>query len=245
MTDQNDNTDVTLYDPSWGAAHSIGMTDIQVPKVWLMQALSKLVDAGEAKQGEFRDSIDATLLGDAEHPVELIIFDFKPHWQVFRRQEPKPKFVRREEFNGQTARAEYEWIEDGQECFRQKAHEYWALVVLDGKPLPIPYVVTLARKASPTAQKLNTMIMRLCNQGKNSAAMTFLLGCEKQENEYGKFFVPTVKLGRATTRDEIVTAKKWFDDISSGKVKATVHEDELATPSTEPTVKFDDDDIPF
>lgn len=242
MTEENE---IALYDPSWGAAHSIGMTDIQVPKVWLMQALSKLVDAGEAKQGEYRDSVDGTLLGDIEHPVELIVFDFKPHWQIFRREHPKPQFVRREDFTAQTAKSDYEWIEDGQELFRQKTHEYWVLVVSDGKVLPIPYVVTLARKASPTAQKLNTMIMRLQAQSKPSAAMTFFLGCEKQENEHGKFYIPTVKLGRATTREEMVVAKKWFDDISGGKVKATVHDEEASPKPASLPVNFHDDEIPF
>ena len=49
------------------------VSDIIVPRILLMQAMSPQVTNAQAQMGEIRDSIDGALLGNEKHPLDIVI----------------------------------------------------------------------------------------------------------------------------------------------------------------------------
>ncbi len=199
-------SELTTYDASWGASQGLDKSDLQVPKLLLTQAMSEAVADGKAKPGDFINSLDGTVLGNKDKPVEVIVFRSGKTIQVFNGND----YLRTEPFNAMTAAMLYDKSE-GDMIHKHVIMNFSCLLpkdIKDGAAFPI---VTSFKKTSLGAgKKLSTLLIKLDMMKKPSAAKTFLISCNQQENDKGKFFVMDVSMGRDTTSAELEEAKIWF-----------------------------------
>lgn len=236
------------YSGDWGASEGLEMSDVLIPKIFLMQGMSDFVMNGEAKIGEFRDSIDGSLLTDNHGNLDVIVFDSFKTWQVFEVIGEKRKFARREDYTMDTANLPYEWTEGGKQYHRDKVFHFYCL--LPHAIEDLPYVLSLSRTNTQAAKQLSTIFAKLQRMKHPSAAVVVTLTARKTENEKGIFFVIDAKQARRTENDELAIAKGWYNEIRAGKTKFRVDEDEKPKASgpvgyNGQDVIFDDDGNPI
>lgn len=224
---------LTAFDGStvWGD-EGLDNDDVIIPKIHLMQFTSEAVQAGQAKPGDFRDSMDVEkLLGSVKNPVELIFFGSFKSWWVFHDDE----YVQTVPMTAANKGWEREETgENGEVITRKPLLSFYCVSPTDiAKGEVFPYVLTFKSTSYYTGKKLATYAAQLRMKKKPLAAKTFTIGCHKEENDKGKYFVMDVNPGRNTTNDEMQIAHEWYKTLmaaqSAGKVK--VHEDEEVSSS--------------
>jgi hypothetical protein len=86
-------------DAAWGS-EGLSNSDILVPKLLVMQGLSKLVSEGLANVGQIRDSLEGNLFGGMVKPkenpqaMEVIPFSTFRTWVIFEKRNGKDEYVK-------------------------------------------------------------------------------------------------------------------------------------------------------
>lgn len=220
-----------LASGDWGVGTEVDTADLLIPKILLIQKMSKMVDQG-ATAGEFRDSLDQTLLGKGE--VEVIIFSTFSTLQIHENKQ----WVSTEPYT--PANALLPWAEDidGKKVERVRCYNFYCLTASGNSSLP--YCFSLSKTSAKTAKRLLTVFAKMQAGGKVSASKVFKLKAIKSENDKGSWFAVDFEVGRDTTQAELERAHTWFNSIKKGGAK--VHDtDEVESP----IVATADEDIPF
>lgn len=207
---------------AWGVpAMNINARDIQIPKILAMQPGSNAVTAGEAKFGEFRDSLSGNLVGDVKNPIDFIPFFMEKVFVVMRLDKGQYKFNRQVPIVPAIEDHDFEHKEgEWQEKWYRTLNFYVLLPqeVADGSA--IPYILSFRSSSARAGQKLaTTMYMKNLKAGKTPPAMTMSLSGATQKNDKGTFVVMDVKEKRASTSEEIASAFEWVKTVLSGRVK--------------------------
>ncbi len=242
------------YAGTWGAGESTEASDILLPKIFLMQGMSDLVSAGDARPGEFRDSITGELLTDDKGNLDVAVFHSFKTWQIFKAVGGNKEFDRREDYTVENANAPYNWREGGVDYHRDKVFHFYCL--LPSKIDDLPYVLSLSRTSTQGAKQLATIFAKLQRMKQPSAAVVVTLTAVKQQNDKGTFYVVNAKQSRRSTTAELAACRSWYDEIRASQTKYKVDEEDKPVDVTPPevhaaaevlggTVSYDDDDIPF
>ena len=205
-------SELVQYDANWGAGQDLDKSDLVLPKIMLMQAMSDLVSEGKAKPGDFINSVDGTVLGSKDKGVEVIIFRANKIIQVYNGDE----YVRTEPFTAETQSLLYDKSE-GPDFRKNVVMNFSVLLpkdVKDGSAFPM--ILSFKRTSLGAGKKLATLLIRLQMMKKPSAAKVFKISAEQQENDKGKFFTMNVAEGRDTTEQEILDAQLWYK-LTEGK----------------------------
>jgi hypothetical protein len=216
--------DVYTFAPgeTWGAGKHIDSKDIIIPKIQLMQKMSELVDQGKAKAGEFVNSLEGVVIGSKDKPVELIVLDTYKTIQVFENNDYKTTLP----YTPDEAAKPYEETVGTIKVKRSHVTNFYVLLVNDiKKDTPFPLVLSFKGTSSYAGRKLNTMLMKLQMLNRPSAGAVFSLTSKEEENDKGKYYVMDVSQTRATTDDELVYAKMWYDTIKQKGAKVDEKED--------------------
>ena len=108
--------------PAW-VGESLA-TDRKIPRILLMQALSKFVSDEKPQLGDFVKSTTAEKVGDIKHPVKMIVLSFpKKEWIIeVRDRAGKWKFAKREARTVSNENVPWKFIADekGIECEKGK-----------------------------------------------------------------------------------------------------------------------------
>lgn len=209
--------------------------DLLIPKILLMQGLSKLVAAEKAVMGEMRDSIGNTRLGGKEAPLEIIPFHSNKTWIVFEEIGGKLEYKSQVPFNDTNAHWKWDDIEGGVKMRRDQSLNYYCLLpseIKDG--MFMPYVVSFRRTSYQAGKKLETAKTKFKMFGRPISSKTFKLIASKQQNEKGTFYVYDVEVGRDTTSVEINAVSQWMSLVKTPMVKvddSDLHEDKHDTPN--------------
>ena len=233
----SNKNEVALASGGWGAAEAVAVDDLKLPRILLQQALSDLVNADKAKPGEFRDSIEGTLLGDDKKPCEIVIFDSFKTYTVMRKTPGKGKseFVTIEPITPMNLKKPYEEPQaDGSTLVNIKTWNYYCLIPGKDVKESLPYMLSLSRTGNGAARKLSLFFSRLSRMSRPSASVVIKLTSAKESNDMGTFYVPDVEISRDANKDELDTARYWYDSIRSAAVNV------IADP-----ISHDDDEIPF
>lgn len=223
----------------WGAVEEMDATDLLVPKIFHQQAMSQLVADGKARPGDFCDSLTGELLASKDDGLEVIIFgSYKT--MLVRKWDVKADRWEFEELITLVPENAREWAnkalveetEDGKFSY-QMQYNYYCLV--KDKLNDLPYVLTLGSTKTKAAKKLNTMLYRLRQIKKPSAAYAFILRSTPEKNDKGSWFGLDISQGDASTAIELMTAHGWY--VKSQSTKFVVVEEE--------TANSEDGDIPF
>ncbi len=211
----------------WGAP-VVSAQDIVIPKILAMQGLSVAVTEGRAQMGEFRDSINNSLVGSMDKPFECIPFYVDKAWDImeeqadgsFKWKETVPVVENPMDMN-YNDNWKWETEKNGLKQKNIRRFNFYVLLpqeVADGAS--VPYIFSFKSTSLKEGKKLFTqMYMRNIRAGQPPAAYHILIGGKREKNAKGVYIVPTYSLGAQTSPAEIKECLSWIAMIRSGKVK--------------------------
>lgn len=212
---------------------SVSSSDIVIPKILTMQGLSKLVTDGEAKFGDFVDSMSTTVLGSINTPLEFIPFHMDKIWIIEVMNGNKYEFDRIEPVTAANEARRYEETVDGKAYKNSKVMNFYVMLPSD---MSMPYVLPFKGTSIKAGKALATqMYMKNRGAGKVPPAYVMEMFGEKKTNDKGTFAVTSVRTKKESTVEEINECLKWYKGIAKGEVKA--HEEE-AKPAPQSNPEF-------
>lgn len=234
---KKEETALALNQGDWGS-ENMDVKDMIVPKILLMQPMSKQVTAGNATFGSFIDSLDVKkVIGNFDKPFEMVPFGSFKTWVELHDNEfdsvfpytPENQDLKLEEVVGETV------------ITRNIVLNFYVLLISDlAKQEGFPYVLSLQRTSYKAGKKLVSFAQKLKAFQKPIAAKVFTISASKQTNEKNQTWgVVDVSMGRDTTKEEITEAKRWYDVLAKVQVKVD-HSDiqeEHSTMDAEPEIK--------
>jgi hypothetical protein len=209
---------------AWGA-EDIRQEDIIVPKILIMQGLSKMVsdDNVGAKLGEFRDSLDGKLLGSTKDAVEFVPFRIQKSWTLSEEVNGKMEYCGTEPVTPENVGAEWDYEEKGQKKRRDQTLTVFALRPSEIKEgAAFPYAIVFKRTSYTAGRKLMTAFAKLSALGQPAAAKVFALSATKTENEKGTYFVLDVREARTSTKEELAAGYQWYQTVTQQGSKVKV-----------------------
>jgi len=212
---------------------AVSASDIIIPKILTMQGLSKLVTDGEAKFGDFIDSMTNTVLGSINSPIEFIPFHMEKIWIIVKLEGKKEVFDRVEAVTAANEGRRYEEVIDGVAYKNSKVMNFYVMLPSD---MSMPYVLPFKGTSIKAGKALATqMYMKNRASGKVPPAYIMELFGEKKSNDKGTFAVTSVRTKKESTMEQIQECLKWYKGVAAGEVKA--HEEEAA-PAPQNTPDF-------
>jgi hypothetical protein len=222
---------------TWGTTEKLDTSDILIPKLLLMQAMSELVSEGKAQMGDLVRSTNKEVLGGKNTALEFIpVTSFKT-WILEEKIGQKFEFRGIEEMNATNKEAAMEWEQNGTTWRRNRCLNFYALLPQDiakekkamekaqtGEyPDPddalLPVLISFQRTGYGTGKSLITHFAKAQHFGVPPAVNTFRLKSAMEKNDKGTYFVPMIEKSRNTTKEELVACKKWFDVLTKARVK--------------------------
>lgn len=222
---------------AWGATPNISSNDVIIPRIMLMQAMTKRVVDGEAAFGEFRESLNNELLGKFDKGFEIVPFHMEKVFVEYDASEDDKQFLRVVPITPMNEDLPYEDKEKSPEgkmieITRDRVMNFYCLrpeeIEIGGA---IPYIVSFRRSSLKAGKKLATqMYLKNTASGKTPASVVCTVLATKVQNDKGTFAVADVITSRPTPDKYIIEAFKWLQLIKSGKAKA--HEESYNEDST-------------
>lgn len=196
-------------------------SDLRIPKLLLMQAMSDFVTDGKARLGDIVDSFEARKVGDEKTPVQIIPFYVTNSWTIKKEQNGKMVFDKIEDRGGNDVRREYEIIgQDGVKRTQHRTLNVFAL--MKNGNLSVPYMISFLNASfTNAAQPFLNKVQLLKAEGKAPAHVVFNLGVTKEENDKGKWFAFTLEAAKngdsdlATTQEELEAAYKHYTGLTT------------------------------
>ena len=194
--------------------------DLLLPRVLLMQGLSKFVADDKARMGEFRDSLEAKKLGGKDEPMSFIPFHSFKTWVIFKDTKGKLEYAETVPFTPDNMNWLREEVQGGVTVKRFQAINYYVLLPSEIEAgEAFPYVLSFRSTSYKAGRKLETFKVKYKAIGKPLAWRNFLLSTTLQENEKGKFYVMDVATGDVTKKEHLEAVSKWKDIISNANVR--------------------------
>jgi hypothetical protein len=202
----------------------VSASDIMIPKLMVMQGLSKLVIDGVAKFGDFVDSTTEEVIGNMKEPFDLIPFHMEKLWYISEKNGDDYEFSGIEAVTPHNENLPYEDILNGKAIKRQMVRNFYCM---NPKDMSLPMIVSFKGMSTRAGKQLATlMYMKNRAEGKQPPAYHITLTGEKTSNDKGTFVTLKVTKGSATIMPEMREVLKWYTTINSGKTK--VHEEAKA-----------------
>jgi hypothetical protein len=220
------NLPANIGEGSWGG-EGVSASDILLPKILLMQGLSKAVADEKAKAGDMLDSLSGSVIGSKSDSLEILAFNSFKTWIVYEQvpgkgagEGAKLKFIKQEPMTPQNESWPLEEMMNGVQVRRDKALNFYCLLTSQvAKGEFMPYLLSCRRTSYPAGRKLVTHFARLKMFNKPPASRIFELTCKKQENDKGVFYVFDVAEKRPSTDAEMQAAYQWWKVIQSTQVR--------------------------
>jgi len=231
----------------WGTPQFVGSSDIVIPKILPMQGLSQLVMDGKAMFGEFRDSVNGTLLGSLDKPFEVIPFHLDKVWDIkleqadgsFKWSRTIP-LIENPMDAGYNDNLTWEGEENGLKVQRIRRMNFYVMLpseVASGEGMP--YMLSFKSTSIKEGKKLFTqMYVRNLRASLPPPGYVITVAGLKQKNDKGTYAVPTISVGRKSTAAEINECLSWFKLVKKGAVKVDerdVQGETVEVDASEPT----------
>ena len=214
----------------WGLDEQIDASVIEIPKLLLMQGLSKAVAAEKASMGEFIDSLTYEVVGSAREkdfkPVEIIPLTMSVSWVKYEKIGDKLDF--KGVFPLTKENADWKWEEtnaDGDVFRNDQCLNFY--VLLKGKaddPMELPYALTFRRTSFRNGKKLSSHFAK-CQRAMQlgriipPASKSFMLSGYKETNDHGTYYVMDIEPGETIAEELQTVAKGWVKTIRSSSIK--------------------------
>lgn len=221
---------------SWGTS-SFDREDIMIPKLLLMQGLSKLVAEGTVGQGEIVRSTTGKSLAKKGESVSFIPLATFKTWVVEEKIGPKYEFRRTEPMTAANKDLPLEFVEGANSWRRSRCLNFYVLLPQDiarevsalkaaaSGELPdpedclLPCVLSFRRTSYPAGKILITHFAKADQFKVPPAVSVFKLSSDVVKNDLGTFQVLAVAPDRKTTIEELTVCKKWHDTLQTANIK--------------------------
>jgi hypothetical protein len=212
------NTDVAIpqHLDEWGAPPLLSSKDTIIPKINVLQLMSKKVAAGQGAFGELRDSVTNECYGAFAKPMEIIPFFYQPLWIESQFNRDKDAFVYHRTIPV-TPENDNLPFEEGM-IKRTRSLNFYVLTPDEiAKGVSIPKIIAFRVTSIRGGRKLATQ-MHVTNRagGLSPAGMVMKLIVGKQSNDKGTFAVLDVEPVRVSTEKEVQTCLQWFKTVKTG-----------------------------
>lgn len=226
---------------SWGA-EGVDNTDLLVPRILLMQAISEAVAEGKLNQGEIIRSTTNEVLAKKGEGMEFIpLLSFKT-WVIMELIGGKYEFRRIEPMTLNNREEPLEWESLGTKWRRDRCLNFYVLLPKDieremnalkslqdgGLPDPddalIPCVLSFRRTSYGAGKDLATHFKKAEHFRVPPAVTTFKLMSEVQKNDKGTYHIFKLEKAGKTTVSQLEICKQWYDTLQSAKV--VIHDPE-------------------
>ena len=221
---------------AWGS-EDLSATGIIMPKLLLMQGLSKFVTEGEAAQGQIVNSLTKEVVGGitniktkAGTAVDLVAFKAFKTWLEFEKENGEWVYKKGYPMTADNVNFKQEEIINGVEIRRDRCLNYYCLQpskVASGEALPV--VVSFRRTSMKAGKKLATMAAELkALGGKPLAFKHFSLSAVPLQKDDKTFWGFEVEYGERSTEAELNEAFKWYSALKS--IEAKIDDSDLREP---------------
>jgi len=225
----NGNLPAAVNSATWGAVEQMDGADLLVPKIYHMQAMSKFVADGNAKPGDFCDSLTGKVLATKDKPLEVIIFGMYKTMIVEKHDPYSNKFKLDKVVtitpDNTLEYANKPFTEDTDEGQVKNSLHYNFYCLIPGNT-DLPYVLSLGSTKTKSAKKINTILSKVSNAGKPGASVVFNLSSVTEKNDRGSWFGLEVNQGRNSTPEEMQAAYNWYTKSKSQKFVAAEEDSE-------------------
>ncbi len=197
---------------------AVSGSDIIIPKILLMQAMSNFVKDEKARSGEYRGSLGCEKIADKGEGFEAIPFKMYKTWITLTTK--GNEFVRQEPFTVENAGWPRDEIIDGKECNNYEAINYYVLLpseIAEGSYMP--HVMTFRSTGYIAGKTLETHRVKMKEFGKPLCFKTFQFSSELREKDGNSWYVPTVTPVRDTEDKELEAVKHWMNVIKQSQVR--------------------------
>lgn len=211
------NTDVATWDDGevFGT-EGIDNTDLMLPRLLLMQKMSKLLEdsAVTAQAGDVLDSLTKQVVASGK-PAEIIPLFSKKFWRETWTKE-KEERTQKLPFDGSNADWKYEEVIDDWHVKRNQAIEWYCIQpsqVKEGTALPC--VVSFQKTSMPAGRKLNTLVKQASMLRLPACARAYELYTVKASNEHGTYYIFDIGKYRPVNAVEKETATLWYKTLQT------------------------------
>lgn len=207
---------------NWGNANDFDSEDLLIPKLHLLQGLSKLVGDGSAHIGDIVNTVSKEKVADGKNPVEVFALTTNKTWiESFKEGN---KFI--SQFPYTAANKHFPW-EDvdamGNKIKRDKVLNLYVMVASHvGDPAAIPFVVSFKGKSFKAAKLISNHFNNMQSMKMPPFAKTLKLFSKVEKNDKGTFQVWDMVLGRLSTKEEMAVCKTWYDRIKNNAASIKV-----------------------
>ena len=205
----------------WDDAFSIEAQDIQIPKILLMQGLSKYVASEDAQMGDIVHGGTAELLGSGREKAKkavliLPIMSYK-EWANYEMIGGKRDFMSIEPFTAANATQPLSETVDGKEISRDLVMSFFVMLI--ERDSSLPFVISFRRTSLRCGKEINSHILDLRGRELPPVEHVLELGGVKRENDDGTFYVWDFKVGRKATDEEKTKALSMLKLLRQSEVR--------------------------
>ena len=233
-TTPTQTTPTTNFDGA--GMEGIEKSDLVLPRVWLMQAISQFVSDERFKSGDIVNSLSEELINpkNPQGPIEIIPITQKKLWYEFEDQSDGKQKLNKIFDNGSPEAVGLKaGPVEGTKLFYRACIQYY--VVLAAEPDGLPAMVNFMKTNYPAGKKLNTFLVQQNMLSQPAWGKAYELKAKKTTNDHGTFFVWEFGGKRDATEEEKGIAQTWHSVLQTTKVSQVEKAD---TPPS-------DGDVPF
>ncbi len=201
-------------------------TDLKMPRLAILQALSKLCTEGKAHMGQLANSLTKEVLGEKIDFIPLFMFKTRAQFEIGRGLVMMSKdnikvTMGLDEFAQYIDKPVEEvpgvnWEGDQPPVF-QLVYNFPVLLI--DKINEFPISLSLMKTAAKAAQSLLSMARY---SGEDIFARVYTLSIKVENNDKGTYAVPVIEFKRRASDEEYELSKKWFDNLYRRKENIAV-----------------------
>jgi hypothetical protein len=216
--------DASVLD-AWTTSQS-DATELLIPKLLLMHATSELVQDGTFQAGALVRSTDKKVLGDAKKPIKIVPILYNRTWVENKYNGTQFQWDHERPWNQENAADawEYEAANEKGELHkwkRQKAYNFYALIVDNNDPTQLPIVKIQFKSSSSRAgrtladffaklQHINKTRMMQKKEPIYPASYIWELSSKLEKGDKNNYQTFIVTQAGETPRELISEAAQWF-----------------------------------
>lgn len=229
--------------PIYDGGEEILSSNVVIPKLLLMQALSDFVVEKTAESGDFIRQSTREKVGNFKEGVELIPLTFTNIWILKEKIGNKFEWRGMEPMTAANQDLPWNFEKNGGQWTRTKCLNVYALLPKDIKgemaelekakngemPDPdkalLPVVIQFRVTSFPAGKDVVTQFAKAKKFGLPGYVSTLKLSAYLEKNDQGSFYVMDVKTAGPTPKEYHATCEYWKKLIASGKTQLDVSDE--------------------
>ncbi len=214
------STDLAMPTGSWGGEQA-SSKDMILPRLNLMQDISKLVKDGKARAGQIVNGSTGEVLGGVDQKIEIIPVLTFAEWLLYDVVESKGKM--KDEYTGKllcdktNENLPSEDMVNGKPI--KRVRQINVLCISPSHLDELPFLVSFKKTGTMAGKKLSTHFQVCAMKGAAAAGTVFNLFSSLSTFDSYTFYRFEVETARRANDSEIKTAFEWYKMFNAGAAK--------------------------